>query len=185
MLDDRHQNRHGRVLMLPVQKRVDGANSSQVLERDVDFQPGELVNELDQGNSSVGDNLDGIRIGDTLRDEEFLELVQPALCAKVRRGSAFHKARGADDQVHVGSRQVQAGHEGAKRFDLGTGKVPTIASHCFPEIVHQVVTNGLLEITWPHVLVKVDDFFVQARNGLGCRSLCALGCKLTGKPCHW
>lgn len=108
VFDHSHQDRHGRILGLPLKERVDSIHTTQVLKRHINLETSLLVNVLHQRNSSVGNNLDRVLVGYVLAGEELLELVQPALCRQVRGGTASHEACRADDQIHVCGGEVEA-----------------------------------------------------------------------------
>ena len=166
VFDDSHKNGHGWVLIFPADERVNGINTSKILKRNINLQAGRLVDVFDQRNSSMGDNLDRLSVSYTLRDKEFLELVQPTFSSKVSRRAAVHIAGRANDQIHISGRKIQARHEGAKGMNLRAGKISTIAAHCQFEIVHQSVADALLELTRPDIIVKINDFLVQAMSQL-------------------
>src|SRR5687767_9500034 len=66
MLDEGHEDRHRRVVLLPLKKRINGADTSKVLEGNIHAQTGHLVNELDERDSSVGNNLDRMLVSNSL-----------------------------------------------------------------------------------------------------------------------
>lgn len=92
MFDHSHEDRHGRILGLPLKESVDSVHTTQVLKRNINLETSLLVNVFDQRNSSVGNNLDGVLVSYMLAGEELLELVQPALCRQVCWGTASHEA---------------------------------------------------------------------------------------------
>lgn len=108
VLDDCHQDRHGGILFLPAHESVDCVNSSEVLERNVHFQSGESIHELDERNSRMRNDFDRIVVCHALAHKKLLKLIQPTLGASVRRRTTTHVAGRADDEIHVCSGQVQA-----------------------------------------------------------------------------
>jgi hypothetical protein len=51
-------------------------------------------------------------------------------------------------------------------MNLGTREVAPITSHCLFQILYQVLSNSLLELFRPNVVVEVDDLLVQTNPQL-------------------
>lgn len=162
MLDQSDEDRHCWILLLPARKSFNRRNSAEVLKGYVDSQSGGPVDEFDERDPSVGNNLDRVELGNSLGHKKLAELVQPASGAEVRGRAASHEASGAYDHVHVGSWEIEARHEGAKREKLSAGKVSVIPLHGPSQVVHQAVANRLLKITRLDKLVEIHDFLVQS-----------------------
>lgn len=161
MLDQSDEDRHCRILLLPARKSFNRRDSAEILKGHVDSQSSGPVDEFDEWDSSVGNNLDRVKLGNSLSHEKLAELVQPASSAEVRGRAASHEAGGAYDHVHVGSWEIEARHEGAKREKLSAGKVAVIPLHGLSQVVHQAVTNRLLKVTRLDKVVEIHDFLVQ------------------------
>lgn len=148
------ENGHGRVLKLPLQEGINGLDASQVLERHVDLEAGELVHIFDQGNARMGNDGGQTDDSEPLGDKKLLELVQPVFGSEVGRRAALDEARRADDEVHVRGWEIETGHERSERIDMSRGKVTPIALHGLSELLYEVGPDALLKLSGTDKVVK-------------------------------
>lgn len=156
MLDERNENGHGRILLLPGKEGLHSVDSINLLKRNVHPQSSALVNVLDDGHLGTRNHLNVVSACEALLLQELPYSKQEGLAAILGLAAVDDIIR-EEGEIDISSGQVQTRRERAKWVDFGI----TIAlTNQVLQLVHKAPTDTSFEISWLDVLVKVDDLLV-------------------------
>ncbi len=108
---------HGREISVPATERINSNDTCEVFKGQINLEPSKTVHILDDWNLGIPDDLDRIRLGETLISQMFGKFVHEATTGAkswIPAPSIFVRDY---HKIHIRCRQIQTRSKGAERFN--------------------------------------------------------------------